>query len=163
MKAVTTVSALGFLVLLAAVRFGPAESAPQEQSDAQVKQAIMDRWDAYMATATEMDKEMWMSYWTSDAWLLEPGMNIRGSDFSGFADDFFGAGGQVFSLDLESHEVFVHGDAAYQIGQYDEAFQFPGEERMEAHNYFFARWVNVDGTWRIDRFLSGPREAPAGG
>ena len=121
--------------------------APGADAAAEAKRAIMDRWNAYMTRVAEMDKETWMSYWTQDAWLLEPGMNLKGSDISDFADALSDGGGQMFSLDLTSHEIFVHGNVAYQIGQYDEAFQFPGEERMEVQNYFFARWVNDDGTW----------------
>ncbi len=152
-------------MLVAAFQFAPPDlTAPdQEQIEAQVKQAINDRWDAYEAQATEMDLDTWLSYWTSDARLLEPGMNLSGGEIPAFGQEFFGGGGQVFSLDLESQEIFVHGSVAYQIGQYDEAFQMPGADRMMVQNYFFARWEMEDGIWKIDRFLAGPREAPTEG
>ena len=137
-------------------------AAETAQLEAEAAQAINDRWDAYEAMVTEMDRETWLTYWTSDGWILEPGMNFRGEEIQQLGVDFFDGGGQVFSLDLDSHEVFVHGDVAYQIGQYDESFQFPGEEPAEVQNYFFARWMKVDGTWKLHRFLAGPREAPEG-
>jgi ketosteroid isomerase-like protein len=133
------------------------------QMEAEAKQAINARWDAYESMVTEMDTEMWLSYWTSDARLLQSGLTLSGDEFPGFAADFFDGGGQMFGLDLESHEIFVHDDVAYQIGQYDESFQFPGEEPASVQNYFFARWEKVDGTWRIDRLLTAPRDAPPEG
>jgi ketosteroid isomerase-like protein len=160
-------AAVAVLFLVSACQAPPPSEmtdAEKAQIEAEAQQAINDRWDAYEAMVTEMDLDTWLSYWTADARLLEPGMNMSGSEIPAFGEEFFGSGGQVFSLDLESHEIFVHGDVAYQIGQYDEAFQLPGEERAEVQNYFFARWEKQsDGTWRIDRFLAGPRDAPAEG
>ena len=165
MKALAGVAAVAFVVLVGAFVFMPDGVTPkdQEQSESEVKQAIMDRWDAYMANAADMDLDTWLSYWTTDVRLLEPGMDMTGDELPAWGEEFFASGGQVFSLDLESFEIFVHGDVAYQIGQYDEVFQLPNEDRSEAHNYFFARWENEGGTWKISRFLAGPRDAPSEG
>ncbi len=154
---------LAALVLLAACQ--PA--APPEMTDAdkaEVEQAIADRWAAFESVILSKDVDEYMSYWTQDARILEPGMDLAGSDLHDFFREFWGSGGEVFSFGLESYEIFVHGDVAYQIGQYDESFQFPGEEPAEAHNYFFTRWERgADGVWQIDRLVAGPREAPAEG
>ena len=130
--------------------------------DDEAKQAIADRWAAWENTASEMDYNSWSTFWTSDGWLLRAGINMRGSELHALAKEFFGSGPQGYSLDVESFEVFVHGDVAYQIGQYDEGSQMPGEERTEDKNYFFARWKKEDGTWKLDRAVAGPRAAPEG-
>jgi ketosteroid isomerase-like protein len=108
--------------------------------------------------------EGWATYWTPDARILEPGMDLSGSDLFDFARDFWADGGQVLTFEMESSEVFVHGDAAYQIGQYDESLQFPDGAQLEVANFFFVRWEKQrDGMWRISRLMAGPREAPAEG
>lgn len=152
---------LAVLILFAACQ--PA--APPEMTDAdkaEVEQAIADRWAAFESVILSEDVDEYMSYWTSDTRLLEPGIDLSGSDLSVFISEFWEGGGGVSSLDVQSIEIFVHGDVAYQIAQYDESFQFPGEEPAEAHNYLFARWERgADGVWQIDRLLAGPRDAPA--
>lgn len=132
--------------------------------DADAKKAIQDRWDAYLGIASSGDVEGWASYWTSDARILEPGMDFSGKELFDFGRNFFEGGGKIFSLDLEPFETHVHGDTAYQIGQYDESFQAPGQDRQSVQNYFFAMWKKQDdGGWRIGRFMAGPRAAPEEG
>jgi len=87
-------------------------------------------------------------------------MNQRGADLHNLAQEFFGSGVEGYSLRMESYEIFVHGEVAYQIGEYDEGWQMPGEERMEDRNYLFVRWKKEDGTWKIHRVVGGAREAP---
>jgi ketosteroid isomerase-like protein len=154
-------AALAILLPVAACQAPPAEmtEAERAQYEAEVEQAINARWDDYASMYAELDAETWLSFWTPDTRLFQPGLTLSGEEFPAFAADFFGGGGQTFALDVESFEVFVHGDVAYQIGQYDDSFQFPGEEPALAQNYFFARWEKVDGTWKIDRFLTAPRDA----
>ncbi len=131
--------------------------------DGSAEQAIRDRWDAYVRITLAKDVEGWASFWTPDARMLEPGMDLSGDDVLAFAKEFFESGGEVFSLDVESFEIFVHGDVAYQIGQYDEIFQAAGEDRMNVKNYFFARWEKQpDDVWKMSRFMAGPREGLAG-
>ena len=154
---------LAALVFLAACQ--PA--APPELTDAdkaEVEQAITDLWAAFELAIMSRDVEEYLPFWTQDARILEPGMDMGGSELRDFFGEFWGSGGEVFTFALESYEIFVHGDVAYQIGQYDESFQFPGAEPAEAHNYFFMRFEkNADGIWQIDRLVAGPREAPAEG
>ena len=158
---------LAALVLLAACQPAPPPemtAAEMAQIEADTKQAIADQWDGFRNAVLNGDAEVWVSLWTPDGRLLEPGMDMSGDVLFDFVREFFESGGEVFSFDVESSEIFVHGDAAYQIGQYDESFRFPGAEAAEAHNHFFARWEKADdGIWRIDRMLSGPRDAPPEG
>ncbi len=132
--------------------------------DADAKKAIQDRWDAYMSIASANDVEGWSSYWTSDARILEPGMDLSGEDLFAFGKEFFEGGGKVFSLNLEPFDTYVHGDTAYQVGQYDETFQAPGQDPQTVNNHFFARWERqADGEWRISRLVAGPRDTPTEG
>lgn len=131
--------------------------------DGSAKKAIQDRWDAYQNIALAKDVDGWASYWTSDARIFEPGMDLSGDDLFAFGRDFFESGGEIFSLDVESFEIFVHGDVAYQTGKYDESFQAAGEDRMNVKNYFFARWEKQpDDVWKMSRFMAGPREGLGG-
>lgn len=144
----------------------PAEmtDAERAQIEAEAKQAIVGRFAGFRDALLNGDAEGWVSFWTPDARLLEPGMDMTGDDLFDFIREFFGSGGEVFAFETESYEIFVHGDVAYQIGQYDESFQFPGTEAVEVHNHFFMKWDRQpDGEWKIDRFLAGPRDAPPEG
>ena len=52
--------------------------------------------------------------------------------------------------------------AAYEVGEFDQVSEIGGEEQ-EAHFYYFMRWEKgVDGVWRMDQFVAGPREMPLG-
>jgi len=130
----------------------------------EVEQAIADQWAEFKAVALKGDAEGWASFWTPDAWLMEPGIDQRGQGLFDFVTEFFESGGKVFTLDFESVEIFVHGDVAYQIGRIDETFQFPGKDPGEVHNHLFSRWdKQPDGAWRIHRCLVGPRDEPEEG
>jgi len=68
--------------------------------DGSAKKAIQDRWDAYESIALAKDVEGWASYWTSDARIFEPGMDLSGDDLFAFGKEFFESGGEIFSLDV---------------------------------------------------------------
>ncbi len=157
MKALAGVAVLSFLFLVAP----PFPATAQEMTDAE--QSITDRWAAYEKVLLSGDVDGWLSYWTPDARVLGPGMDMSADDLPSYAGEFWEPGGEVFTFAMESFEIFIHGDVAYQIGQFDESFQYAGEEPTEAHNYFFARWEIEDGIWKIDRWVTGAREAPAEG
>lgn len=156
---------VALVVLAGAFLIAPADSAlaVQEQTDAQVLAAITERLDAYGDIVASRDLEGWWSYWTPDARVMEPGMDLAGQDFYNMGKDFFESGGEVFSAEWKTEELFVHGDIAYQIGEIHEAFQYPGQEPAEVHNHIFVRWERqADGVWKIGRFLASPIDAPAG-
>ena len=169
MKAVVAVVAalvaLGVLFYVYTSPTPPPEMTEAEvaQIEAEAKQAIADQWDGFTVALQDVDYEGWRSYWTSGARVLQPGSDLSGSDLFDYVRDLFASGIQFTAFDVQSSEIFVHGDVAYQIGQYDETVQMPEEEPTDYHDSFFARWVKEDGSWRIDRFLGGPRDAPAEG
>lgn len=131
--------------------------------DADAKQAIADRWAAFKEACESRDVEQWKSFWTRGMRILEPGMDMSGPEFMEFGRNFFESGGKVFSFDMESLEIFIHGDVAYQIGRYQESFQFPDQEPAEVDNHAFVRWEKEGGTWKISRLLAGPAEGPSEG
>jgi ketosteroid isomerase-like protein len=144
----------------------PAEMSEAEiaQVEAEVAQTISDRWAAYHDVLVAGDIPGIQDYWTSDLRVLEPGMDFTKNDVENFFTDFFGSGGVGYGFQPETFDVFVHGDVAYHVGQYDEDVQFGGQERNVIQNYFFARWEKgEDGVWRISRFVAAPREAPPTG
>ena len=110
------------------------------------------------------DVEAMKALWTDDVHLLQPGMNLSGAEVMAFFDGSFGGGAQVQSMDIRTAEVFVHGDTAYTIGDYDETLTMtPDETPISVHNNWFARWERgADGTWRIDRMVTGAVGAPEG-
>lgn len=131
---------------------------------AEVRQAIIDRWAAYKEATLSRNKAEAMSLWAPEARFLEPGMDLSGSDLYAFMEDFWENGGEVFEFNMETMEVFDHGDVAYEIAQYDETFKFPGGEPMTVHNYGFFRWEKQpEGDWKLHRVVAGPREGPGEG
>jgi ketosteroid isomerase-like protein len=133
------------------------------ENEAEVKQAITERMNAYQKITLNGDLEGMRSYWTPDIRFLEPGMDLSGDEWSSFLREFV-EGGKVFSWDWEPIEIFVHGDVAYQIARYHESFQPPGGEPTEVHNNFFAKWErDPDGMWKISRVVAGPIDGPPEG
>lgn len=130
--------------------------------DAAVQQQIADRLAAFQSALVAGDAEPFLAFWTTDARALEPGVDRSGEELRQYMRDFF-ATGKVLSIDIQTYERFVHGDVAYETGQYDETAQVQGQPAMNIRNYYFARWERgQDGQWRFDRLVAGPRDAPAG-
>jgi ketosteroid isomerase-like protein len=160
-----TLFSFALILLVAACQAPSAEMSEAEiaQIEAQVSQAISDQWDDFTVALKNLDYEGWRSFWTSDARVLQPGMDQEGSALFDTVTEMFSSGLQFSEFEVESFDVFVHGDVAYQIGKYDELTQMPGEAPTEYHDHFFARWEKEDGFWKIDRFMGSPREAPEEG
>lgn len=157
-----TLAAFCVFLLVTACQAPPPEMTEAEmaQAEAAAKQAINDRWAAYWSAAQSRDMDELMSLWAPDARILEPGMDLQGSELHEFMRSFWEGGGQVSSFDIRSLEIFVHGGVAYQIAQYDESYQLPGGEPAEGRGNMFIRWVREpDGAWRISRMVVGARDA----
>lgn len=161
-----TLAAIAVLFLVAACQAPPPEMTDAEiaQIEAETTRAISDRWTAFWETTQAGDFDGWADFWTSDIRMLQPGVDVSGSAWFDFGRDFFASGMEFLTLDIEPFDVFVHGDVAYQVGRFDETATLASGEPVEWHEYFFVRWERgTDGVWRMDRFLSTPREAPAEG
>jgi len=136
-------------------------AAEVAQHEADVTAAINARWAQY---AQGRDLDSWTPLWAPNIRVMEAGVDMSGDDFLAFGRDFFTSGGQVFSFEMETFDIYVHGSVAYQIGRMDESFQFPDGEPTDAHNFFFARWEEQpDGSWGISRMVAGTRDAPVEG
>ena len=139
----------------------PTDRAPAGD-DAAVQQQIADRLAGLRAALLAGSVDSFLTFWTDDVRVLEPGVDRSGEAFRQYIREFL-ATGKVVSLDIQPYDRFVHGDVAYETGQYDETAQIPGQSPMVFKNYYFSRWERgEDGLWRIDRFVAGPRDAPAG-
>ena len=138
--------------------------AERAQVAAEAKAAIAERWVGYREAELAGDAEGYWSFWTPDARLYYPTMTLAGDEIHEFLSDFWGSGGRILAFEIESYEVFVEEDAAYELGRYGETIQFP-DETLEDYrgNVFVRRISGADGIWRINRFLTGPvAEAPEG-
>ena len=136
------------------------ESDPATDTAA-VRQELTDRWAAYKEAIMSGEAEQALGFWTPDGRVLEPGLDLSGNELRDFYREFFSTG-QVISFDIQAYDQFVHGDVAYEVGEYDETLEVEGEQQT-IQGYFFLRWEKgTDGVWRIDRVVAGPREAPAG-
>ncbi len=136
------------------------ESDPATDTAA-VRQELTDRLAAFGASLVLGETEQVLAFWTPDSRLLEPGMDLSHDELGEFLRDLFSTGG-VVSVDFEAYDQFVHGEVAYEVGQYDETVEVEGEQQM-IQGYYFVRWEKgTDAVWRIDRVVAGPREAPAG-
>jgi ketosteroid isomerase-like protein len=134
------------------------------QSLAETEDAIADRWTSFQTALLGSDADAFLSHWTEDMRFLEPGMDFGRDEYESLCREVWGSGGAITTFEIWPSDTFVHGDAVYQVGQYRETLQFPGEGPEESHNNFFARWEKgPDGIWRIDRFVAGPVDASAEG
>lgn len=121
---------------------------------------LAERLDAYVEALLRGDPEEVRGFWTRDARVLLPGLVLDGEGLTDFVEGFYGGDGRVTSAAFERADLFVHGDAAYELGRYDETAEVAGETETVSGHYFL-RWErSEDGTWRIDRFVGGPVEAP---
>ena len=125
---------------------------------------IEERVSDYLSELTEgRDASRAADFYTADAQLVGPSMAMGRDNLAELIRGLFEAGVRI-EVDRHSSELFVHGDVAYQVGQYDETAKLADGEPGEWHEYFFVRWEKgTDGMWRISHFLSAPREAPAEG
>ncbi len=137
-----------------------AESDPATDTAA-VRQELTDRMAAYKEAIMSGEAEQALGFWTPDGRILGPGQDLSGDELRDFIREFFGTG-QVISFDIQAYDQFVHGDVAYEIGEYDQTVEVEGEQRT-IQGYYFLRWEKgTDGVWRFDRVVVGPREVPSG-
>ena len=129
--------------------------------EAAVHQELTERMAAARDVLLAGDAETFIAFWTSDARILEPGVDRSGEALHEYIRDFF-ATSRILSFDNQPYDRFLHGEVAYETGHYDEAVQIQEQEPMTIRNYYFLRWEKgTDGVWRFDRLVAGPREAPA--
>lgn len=139
------------------------ESAPGSgagsDATAVAESAIRDRITGYLEQLTVLgDPDAAGDYYTADARILGPGVDLDRSSVIGGIRSVLGAGTRVV-VNRRTLELFVHGDAAYEIAQAEDIFIAPdGTSADTARNNLFIRWEKgVDDQWRFDRVVLGPQ------
>ncbi len=127
-----------------------------------VESEIAQRIAGYLEVLTvHRDADLAGEYWTEDARLVSPGMNV---DRAGLVDGLRGAfeAGVQVEVSRQTIEVFVHGDVAYEIALAEDVLLDPdGMTADTLRNNMFIRWERgADGEWRFDRALLSPIDAP---
>lgn len=122
--------------------------------------AIADRVSGYIEDLTvHRDAELARDYYTEDARLLGPGIDLNRESLVAGIRAVFDAGTQV-QVNRSTLELFVHGDSAYEIARAEDIFVSPDSTTADTtRNNLFIRWKRgADGKWRFDRVVLGPQE-----
>lgn len=147
------------LMMLAALGLVAACSSATNSSaatDAQVIAALDARRNELERVAVSRDAERFVAFYAPDARLREPGTVLDGPQVAAYIRDFFSKG-QVTALDIRPAKVYVHGNFAYEFGEYDESASLGGQTISLKNNYAL-RWRKVaNGSWVIDHLVAGPR------
>lgn len=135
---------------------------PERRRAGDQRRALAERLRSYTDSLLRGNPDEVRDYWTPDARVLLPGLKLDGPGLTRFVEGFYGGGGRVVSAEFHRADLFVHEEAAYELGSYEETAGYgDGSSETVTGNYFL-RWErSPDGTWRIDRFVGGPVDAPA--
>lgn len=151
------------VMLVLAAGCGAAENPAlrAEVSEAQALAQLTQRRADYVDAVTGNDGNAVASFWTTDASIREPGLSVDGERaIAKRATDFF-AKGKVSALEFRPEKVFVHGDAAYEFGVFDESGT-DGTTPFSVQNNYVLKWQRDQrGDWRLAMLVTGPRNAPA--
>lgn len=152
------------IALVALVALGVAGSPAVSQSDpgqddGKDRAAIEQAWAGYSEALTGGDGDAFASLFTDDAVWRQPVVGeLRGRDA---VRDFITGGLQAGSIDrmtIESQDLRIHGDRAYEVGLYGQTTTFTatGESR-DTGGAFGAWWQRGDdGVWRISHMMIVP-------
>jgi ketosteroid isomerase-like protein len=96
-------------------------------------------------------------YYTADAKLIGPGMNMSRADLLAFMRGVFDAGVAI-RVHRRTVELFVHGDVAYELATAEDTLASPDGIQQVIRNNMFIRWEKgADGLWRFARVLLSPQ------
>jgi ketosteroid isomerase-like protein len=148
---------LAALVLLASACAAPEPAVDPAAVQAELAAAMAD----YGQSVLSGNIDAALDRLSADIHILEPGMNLKAQQ----AHDFFRnvlSTAKVHSFETRTVDYFIHGDVAYETGEYDETVEMQGQTN-QVKGYYFIRWEKgEDGKWRFDRIVASPREAPQG-
>jgi uncharacterized protein (TIGR02246 family) len=146
----------GLMLFVAAA----VHAQPQAAVD-KVKAEIVAARDAFWAAHGRSDAKALAGLLTEDARLLAPGMeDIRGrAAIEAGAVQMF----QALSVEdfrIESSEITVHGDSAYELATYSETLRPRGGQPAPARGRYLILWKrDASGKWKVHRnmfhFISG--------
>ena len=142
-----------------------ADSGVPQMQTSGASSEIAETIEAYLAALERGDAAAAADYWDTNVSLLGPGLDL---DYKRTVEGIratFEAGTRVDILSRQTVELFVHGDAAYEIARAEEVFIRRGAPRPDTvRNNIFVRWKKGgDGKWRFHRVLLGPQAAAVPG
>jgi ketosteroid isomerase-like protein len=145
------------LIFLVAALTANRDSA-QVDMVAETEAAITKRVSSYLNVLTvERYAEAASDYYTEDARLLGPGMDLDRSGVVEGLRSVFGSGMEV-QVDRRTLELYVHGDTAYEIAQDEVTILSPdGSSDTMQNTMFIRRQKGTDGQWRFARVLLSPQ------
>lgn len=131
------------VVLLLAM--SPAVLAQPADADEDAIQRVNER---FMNAFAAGDADAVVSLYTDDAQFIAPGMApLEGHGaIHQFLSGAIGSG--VDRLELETSEIEVVGDTAYEVGTYEMS---AGEQTADRGNYMVIWRRGADGEWRLHR------------
>ena len=136
----------------------------RDDAAAAAAREIAEIWRAYTRAHDRGDAEEVARWFTDDALVLAPGLpEVRGRE--GFrelvAQSFETA--RFDGLEIESVELEVRGDAAWELARFSETMRIEGREPRHLRGRFMVRWARRPDGWRIHRYISnaGPTEERA--
>ena len=156
MKIFNFILAVGSICLLLKCQQQPQDT---NHSEATAKSEIESRIAGYLDAIKRRDVDAISDFWTGDAVLLGPGMELNRASILQGMQSVFKAGTRVHVLKRVTSELFVHGDVAYEMAKAEEVFiSDAAASRDTTRNNMFIRWSRgPDGAWRFHRVLLGPQ------
>jgi len=147
--------------LVASVLTSACTSPAPEPVDVEAEEAALNAaLESFGQAAMAGDMEAAAAFMTEDFEIREPGMNADRAQWLATVQEADAAGTRVAAFETRTDDYFLHGDVAYEVGEYDETFTM-GESEQAVEGYYFIRWERGgDGVWRMDRLVAGPRALP---
>ena len=147
----------GFLALLCLPGCDP-NSGPEAEALPEISAARAVFWKAH----EQGDAQALAAIVTEDAVLWAPGMEeVRGRPAILSAAEGMFAAMDISNFEIESREVDIHGNLAYELATYSETLTYKGAEPASAQGRYLIVWrKDADGNWRVHRnmfhFIAGP-------
>jgi uncharacterized protein (TIGR02246 family) len=120
-----------------------------------VHREIAETWARYCDAFERSDAGAIAAHFTEDAVLMEPNRpDIRGRAGIGkYIEEIF-ARARVTCVENWTHDLWVHGDVAYEIGTSEETIRFEGAEPMDFPARYMVAWRREpDGSWLMHRLM----------
>ena len=117
--------------------------------------------DAFWAAHERGDAAALASLVTEDGLLWAPGMEeVRGREAVLAAAEGMFSAMSVSAFEIESTELEIHGDRAYELTTYSETITPTGGPASQARGRYLIVWQRGSSGWRVHRnmfhFITGP-------
>jgi ketosteroid isomerase-like protein len=151
----STAAAWMCIVLAGCFAAPPATSAIAEE--ASTREEINETFSAFKTAVITGDIPGVLTQVTDDFRLTEPGILATGIDeFETTLTSIFETY-DITAFESIRRDLFIHGDVAYDFGDFDETFVVGGDTTMFM-GYYAIRWERgAEGVWKMDRLVAGPR------